>query len=221
MRWPAIRRNANALAAAFSILGLSVAVAGSSSSAIPFRLLPLTEKSQIVPIAVAMRGGGASGGSGMGGPPIIYLPPSGPSMHSPGLRSPSFHAPSPPRVGRPNANQRFNHQKNPSWKNGKRVTTSDASGRRKRGEWNKKKHGWKPVHCRDKWHCHHHRYNNRYNYAYNNYWFDDYDYYDGYVQYDDSHIRWCKKRYRSYSVKTDRYFGYDGKYHRCVSPFDY
>lgn len=41
------------------------------------------------------------------------------------------------------------------------------------------------------------------------------------VQYDDAHIRWCKKRYRSYDVKTDRYLGYDRKYHHCVSPYDY
>jgi hypothetical protein len=34
-------------------------------------------------------------------------------------------------------------------------------------------------------------------------------------------VRWCKKRYRSYNVRTDRYLGYNGKYRRCVSPFTY
>ncbi|MBP1851776.1 BA14K family protein [Rhizobium halophytocola] len=34
-----------------------------------------------------------------------------------------------------------------------------------------------------------------------------------------AHIRWCLGRYRSYSPATDRYKGYDGRYHRCYSPY--
>jgi len=34
----------------------------------------------------------------------------------------------------------------------------------------------------------------------------------------DSHVAWCNARYRSYNVATDSYLGYDGNYHRCLSP---
>ena len=33
------------------------------------------------------------------------------------------------------------------------------------------------------------------------------------------HVRWCLNRYRSYNPATDSYRGYDGRYHRCHSPF--
>lgn len=33
------------------------------------------------------------------------------------------------------------------------------------------------------------------------------------------HVRWCLNRYRSYNPETDRYRGYDGRYHRCYSPY--
>lgn len=33
------------------------------------------------------------------------------------------------------------------------------------------------------------------------------------------HVRWCLDRYRSYNPRTDRFLGYDGRYHRCRSPY--
>ncbi len=36
-----------------------------------------------------------------------------------------------------------------------------------------------------------------------------------------AHIQWCQDHYRSYNVNTDEFFGYDGHYHRCVSPYPY
>jgi len=33
------------------------------------------------------------------------------------------------------------------------------------------------------------------------------------------HVEWCLSRYRSYNPNTDMFFGYDGKYHRCRSPY--
>jgi hypothetical protein len=33
------------------------------------------------------------------------------------------------------------------------------------------------------------------------------------------HVNWCLSRYRSYNPSTDRYLGFDGRYHRCHSPF--
>jgi len=34
-----------------------------------------------------------------------------------------------------------------------------------------------------------------------------------------SHVNWCRNRYRSYNPRTDLWFGYDGRYHRCISPY--
>ncbi len=35
----------------------------------------------------------------------------------------------------------------------------------------------------------------------------------------DAHVEWCLRRYRSYNPATDAYLGYDGYYHRCISPY--
>lgn len=37
--------------------------------------------------------------------------------------------------------------------------------------------------------------------------------------YPNRHVQWCLGRYRSYNPNTDMYFGYDGRYHRCRSPY--
>ena len=37
--------------------------------------------------------------------------------------------------------------------------------------------------------------------------------------YGSSHVRWCLNRYRSYNPRTDLFKGYDGRYHRCRSPY--
>jgi hypothetical protein len=34
-----------------------------------------------------------------------------------------------------------------------------------------------------------------------------------------AHVQWCSSHYRSYNVNTDLFFGYDGNWHRCVSPY--
>ena len=34
-----------------------------------------------------------------------------------------------------------------------------------------------------------------------------------------AHVRWCRNRYRSYNPRTDLFLGYDGRYHRCRSPY--
>ncbi len=36
--------------------------------------------------------------------------------------------------------------------------------------------------------------------------------------YGGDHVTWCKQHYRTYSIATDTYRGYDGYDHRCVSP---
>jgi hypothetical protein len=33
------------------------------------------------------------------------------------------------------------------------------------------------------------------------------------------HVQWCLNRYRSYNPRTDTFLGYDGRYHRCRSPW--
>jgi hypothetical protein len=35
------------------------------------------------------------------------------------------------------------------------------------------------------------------------------------------HVRYCLSRYRTYSVRTDTFVGYDGYRHRCRSPYRY
>ncbi|WP_210245724.1 BA14K family protein [Ciceribacter naphthalenivorans] len=34
-----------------------------------------------------------------------------------------------------------------------------------------------------------------------------------------AHVRWCMNRYRSYNPRTNTYLGFDGRYHRCRSPY--
>jgi hypothetical protein len=34
-----------------------------------------------------------------------------------------------------------------------------------------------------------------------------------------AHVRWCYNRYRSYDARTDSFMGYDGRRHRCNSPY--
>jgi hypothetical protein len=33
------------------------------------------------------------------------------------------------------------------------------------------------------------------------------------------HVSWCLSRYRSYNADSDSFLGYDGRYHRCRSPY--
>jgi hypothetical protein len=33
------------------------------------------------------------------------------------------------------------------------------------------------------------------------------------------HVEWCHDRYRSYNERRDAYKGYDGLWHRCISPY--
>lgn len=34
-----------------------------------------------------------------------------------------------------------------------------------------------------------------------------------------AHVNWCLDRYQSYDPRTDTFLGYDGLYHRCISPY--
>jgi type IV secretory pathway TrbD component len=38
-------------------------------------------------------------------------------------------------------------------------------------------------------------------------------------RYSGNHVQWCLHRYRSYNPRTDMFLGYDGRYHRCRSPY--
>lgn len=33
------------------------------------------------------------------------------------------------------------------------------------------------------------------------------------------HVSWCHSRYKSYNASNNTWFGYDGLYHQCVSPY--
>ncbi len=35
----------------------------------------------------------------------------------------------------------------------------------------------------------------------------------------DLHVEWCEDRYRSYDERRDAFFGYDGYWHACISPY--
>ncbi|MEM7634930.1 MAG: BA14K family protein [Pseudomonadota bacterium] len=56
---------------------------------------------------------------------------------------------------------------------------------------------------------------------------DDYDFYDDddydepdYARGGDRHEDWCRRKYRSYKVRTNTWTDYDGNTRRCNSPFD-
>lgn len=40
------------------------------------------------------------------------------------------------------------------------------------------------------------------------------------VSHNSRHASWCDNRYRSYSQGRDAYRGYDGRWHRCDSPYN-
>jgi hypothetical protein len=53
------------------------------------------------------------------------------------------------------------------------------------------------------------------------YWNGGYNYNSGYYSgYGKRHVAWCMGRYRSYNAYTNTFTGYDGRRHRCNSPFD-
>ena len=53
------------------------------------------------------------------------------------------------------------------------------------------------------------------------YWNGGYNYNSGYSNgYGKRHVAWCMGRYRSYNPYSNTYTGYDGRQHRCNSPFD-
>ena len=62
---------------------------------------------------------------------------------------------------------------------------------------------------------------------YGDFYEDDYDFYDGddydepdYAGGGDRHEDWCRRKYRSYKVRTDTWTDYDGNTRRCNSPFN-
>jgi hypothetical protein len=74
---------------------------------------------------------------------------------------------------------------------------------------------------------HHKRYRHRYgNYShFHNGWYYAYPWWAGAVivapsySSDDRHVAWCYNRYRSYNEDRDAFKGYDGRWHRCISPY--
>lgn len=76
------------------------------------------------------------------------------------------------------------------------------------------------------------RYNRQrrgYNHFHNGFWYSapfwTYGYYDYAPSYSygasdwELHVEWCHDRYRSYNERRDAYKGYDGLWHRCISPY--
>lgn len=62
---------------------------------------------------------------------------------------------------------------------------------------------------------------------YGDFYEDDYDFYDDddyeepdYARGGDAHEDWCRRKYRSYRVRTDTWTDYDGNTRRCNSPFN-
>ncbi len=62
---------------------------------------------------------------------------------------------------------------------------------------------------------------------YGDFYEDDYDFYDDddydepdYAEGGDAHEDWCRRKYRSYKVRTDTWTDYDGNTRRCRSPFN-
>jgi BA14K-like protein len=59
--------------------------------------------------------------------------------------------------------------------------------------------------------------------AYNGYGYGAYNGYGygAYNGYASAHVRWCINHYRTYSLRSDTFIGYDGYRHRCRSPYRY
>ncbi|MCA3559836.1 MAG: BA14K family protein [Aestuariivirga sp.] len=109
------------------------------------------------------------------------------------------------------------------------------NGRWNNGRWNG---GWNPNWYRNgRWYGPRYAYRySGYNYFYGGFWYpwpwwstgwnpaagDNYGYYGGYSGGGARarHVAWCQGRYRSYNVRTNTYMGYDGRKHRCNSPYD-
>ena len=53
--------------------------------------------------------------------------------------------------------------------------------------------------------------------SYPGYYYPDYPVYPSYAV--DDHVGWCAAHYRSYQPTIDAFLGYDGLWHRCVSPY--
>lgn len=77
-------------------------------------------------------------------------------------------------------------------------------------DYDPKKHGPRTEHRTDR---------NRY--PYHGFWYTIPFWLYSFPQYDywDEHVRWCLNRFRSYNPETDMYLGYDGRHHRCRSPY--
>ncbi len=68
-----------------------------------------------------------------------------------------------------------------------------------------------------------------YNHYYNGFWYATpfwlygNDYYEPSYSYGGSdwelHVDWCHNRYRSYNENRDAFKGYDGRWHKCKSPY--
>ena len=99
--------------------------------------------------------------------------------------------------------------------------------RRNRAERRTRRHGFNYKRNR-----HGLRYNRQrrgYNHFHNGFWYSapfwTYGYYDDAPSYSygvsdwELHVEWCHNRYRSYNERRDAYKGYDGLWHRCISPY--
>ncbi len=81
---------------------------------------------------------------------------------------------------------------------------------RHRHRYDRRRHGPRYKHRRPR----HRHYYRGYWYAFP-WWF----YSTPRFYYRDPHTLYCLRRYRSYNPRTDMFLGYDGKYHRCRSPY--
>jgi len=217
-----------------AMLGLGLAGAPGASA---LAIAPVkTAMDASAPVELARHGGGGRGGGVLlrrnygGGGRAYSRGPSSRGAYRAGNRGRSQIASAGPRLRRYGYNQgqaRYNQGqarrygvRNYGYRNGNQNI--------RRGQWQ---------------HYDRHRHGNRYKYRHGHYkhYHDGYwyawpwwlgtgiglgIYYGGYYDqpyYDgtDAHVAWCLRRYRSYNPATDLYFGYDGYYHRCISPYGY
>ena len=47
----------------------------------------------------------------------------------------------------------------------------------------------------------------------------DYGTYATDFAYDDAHVEWCLRRYRSYNIRTNTFVTYKGRIRECISPY--
>ncbi len=72
-------------------------------------------------------------------------------------------------------------------------------------------------------HERHRKRHGKFRHFHDGWWWSDpwwsYDTYATAFAYDDAHVEWCLRRYRSYNIRTNTFVTYKGRIRECISPY--